>query len=162
MAKSVSLAALQPFQLDAIPPGLTGGVATIGNFDGVHRGHQALLAAAKAETAKRRVPAVVLTFEPHPRTVLRPEAPVFRLTPAKAKGRVLKALGMEGVAVAAFDRTFASQPPEAFVENVLVDRLRVSGAVVGFNFRFGKMRAGDAAALSALGVRRGFAVTVVD
>jgi riboflavin kinase/FMN adenylyltransferase len=158
----VNLDALAPFPPDRIPAELAGGVVAIGNFDGVHRGHQALLEAAHTEAKQRHAPTLVLTFEPHPRTVLRPETPVFRLTPLPAKARVLKAIGIDGVAVAAFDRGFASMTPDEFVERVLVGQLKISAAVIGFNFRFGRARAGTADALVAAGQRLGFAVTVVE
>jgi riboflavin kinase/FMN adenylyltransferase len=162
MASPGSLAALVPFPIDAVPAGLTGGVVTIGNFDGVHRGHQTLIAATKAEAERRGVPALVLSFEPHPRTVLRPELPVFRLTPEKAKARVLMALGVDGFVLGTFDRDFASQTPDEFVQSVLVKRLRISGAVVGFDFRYGKMRGGNGASLADAGRRLGFSVSVID
>jgi riboflavin kinase/FMN adenylyltransferase len=162
MASPARLAALSPYPLDEIPPALTGGVVAIGNFDGVHRGHMQLLEVTCAEAARRNVPAVVLTFEPHPRSVLRPEKPVFRLTPLPAKARLLKAAGMDGLVAARFDRTFAAMTPAEFIERVLVGSLKISGVVVGFNFRFGRARAGDTATLAAAGREVGFAVHVVE
>jgi riboflavin kinase/FMN adenylyltransferase len=162
MATAVHLDALSPFPVEQIPSGLAGGVVAIGNFDGVHRGHAALLDATRAEAGKRGVPSLVLTFEPHPRTVFRPEAPVFRLSPLPAKARLLKAVGIEGLAVATFDRAFASLTPDEFIERVLVGQLHVAGAVVGFNFRFGRARSGDHQTLAAAGERLGFDVTVVE
>lgn len=154
--------ALVPYPLDQMPPALAGGVVAVGNFDGMHGGHRALLDLAKGEAAARGVPALALTFEPHPRTVFRPNAPVFRLTPLAAKARLLAALGLDGLVVADFTPILAAMSAESFVRDVLVDRLKVSGAVVGFNFRFGNMRRGDAALLEATGARDGFSVTVVD
>jgi riboflavin kinase/FMN adenylyltransferase len=162
MAAGAHLDALEPFPVAQVPARLAGGVVAIGNFDGVHRGHGALLDAARSEAQRRGAPAVVLTFEPHPRTVLRPEAPVFRLTPLPAKARVLKAIGLDGIAVATFDRTFAALTPDMFVERILVEQLKLSAAVVGFNFHFGRERQGTAAALTAAGRRLGFDVTVVE
>jgi riboflavin kinase/FMN adenylyltransferase len=162
MASGARLRALQPFQIGEAPAPLKGGVVAIGNFDGVHQGHVALLKIVRAEAARRSVPAMVLTFEPHPRTVLRPDSPVFRLTPLAAKARVLLALGIDGLAVAKFDRAFAGLTAEQFIERVLVGDLNLAGAVVGFNFRFGNGRSGTAESLREAGRRLGFGVSIVD
>jgi len=148
--------------LAAVPESLKGGVVAIGNFDGLHPGHRTLLDLAIRQARDLQVPAVVLTFEPHPRTVFRPDQPVFRLTPLPAKARLLAALGIDGLAVAHFDRAFAANTADAFVDEVLIGRLRVAGAIVGFNFRFGYGREGTAAALAEAGAHRGFAVAIVD
>jgi riboflavin kinase/FMN adenylyltransferase len=153
--------ALVPVPLDAVPPALTGGVVAVGNFDGVHAGHRALLDATRHTAQRLGVPAVVLTFEPHPRTVLRPEHPVFRLTPLAAKARLLAALGMDGLVVATFDRAFAANPASVFVDEMLVGRLKLRGAVVGYNFQFGKGRQGSAATLATAGERDGFLVEAI-
>jgi riboflavin kinase/FMN adenylyltransferase len=155
-------AALVPYPIAEVPAKLTGGVVAIGNFDGLHGGHRALLEIARLEAARRSVPALALTFEPHPRTVFRPQPPVFRLTPLAAKARLLAALGLDGLVVADFTPALAAMLADAFIEEILVRRLKISGAVVGFNFRFGNMRRGDAALLEAAGPRHGFSVTVVD
>jgi riboflavin kinase/FMN adenylyltransferase len=162
MAATLHLEALTPFPVEQMPHGLAGGVVAIGNFDGVHRGHMALLEAARTAAQARGGPPLVLTFEPHPRTVFRPETPVFRLTPLRAKARLLKAAGIEGLAVAAFDRSFAALTPDEFIARVLVEQLRIAGAVVGFNFRFGRARSGNPEMLAEAGRRRGFNVAVVD
>lgn len=161
MTSGARLQALPPSALDAVPPGLTGGFVAVGNFDGMHRGHVALLEETRREAAAAGVPAVVLTFEPHPRTVFNPQSPVFRLTPLPAKARLLMALGFDGLVVAAFDRAFARLEPSAFVSDVLIGRLGVKAAVVGYNFHFGKARAGTPAMLAEFGGRFGFAVTLV-
>lgn len=161
MTTGRTLAALSPVSLDAVPTALRGGVVAIGNFDGVHRGHVALLSATKAEAARLSAPAVVLTFEPHPRTVFRPESPVFRLTPPAAKGRILKALGFDGMAVAPFSVEFSAKPAEAFIADVLVGQLGVRGVVVGYDFQFGKGRAGTPAMLVEAGAAGGFDVTTI-
>jgi riboflavin kinase/FMN adenylyltransferase len=152
---------LVPVPLDAVPPALTGGVVAVGNFDGVHAGHRALLDATRNAAHRLGVPAVVLTFEPHPRTVLRPEHPVFRLTPLAAKARLLAALQMDGLVVATFDHDFAAKPASAFVDEMLVARLKLRGAVVGFNFQFGKGRQGSAVTLAAAGECDGFIVEAI-
>ena len=147
---------------EPLPDALKGGVVAIGNFDGVHRGHRSVLERALALAEERGVPALVLTFEPHPRTVFRPDAPVFRLTPAPMKARLLEAMGFRSVIEYPFDRDFSTRSAEEFVETILVDWLGASGVVTGFDFHFGKDREGGPAFLMAAGKRRGFAVTLVD
>src|SRR5882672_7991942 len=124
-------------------PELKGAVAAIGNFDGVHRGHRAVIAAALARAKALGRPAAALTFEPHPRSFLRPAEPVFRLTDAPNKLRLLATAELDGVIVVAFDATVAELSAEAFVSTILVQRCRISGAVIGRNFHFGKNRAGS-------------------
>jgi riboflavin kinase/FMN adenylyltransferase len=153
---------LSPHTLATAAPGLTGGIAAVGNFDGVHRGHTALLERAKAVARERGLAALALTFEPHPRTIFKPEAPVFRLTPLPAKARLLTAVGLDGLVVVPFNRTFSTMTADAFVDDILVDRLRIEGVVVGRDFHFGKGRGGSAATLAAHGRRFGFGVAVVD
>lgn len=146
----------------ALPASCRGGVVAIGNFDGVHRGHQAVLERALAEAERADVPALVLTFEPHPRAVFRPEEPVYRITPAPMRARVLEALGFHAVVEQPFNRDFASYDAERFVHQVLVDELGISHAVTGFDFHFGKNRQGGPAFLMAAGERLGFGVSLVD
>jgi riboflavin kinase/FMN adenylyltransferase len=153
--------ALTPAPVDRIPEALKGGVVAVGNFDGVHRGHQALLAHARADADRLGVPAVALTFEPHPRTFFRPETPVFRLTTVEAKARLLAALGMDGLVLATFDRAFAGIPAEDFVTTILRDRLALRAAVVGHDFHFGKGRLGTPDVLRQSGERLGFSVEIV-
>lgn len=153
-------AALTPYGLAELPASLAGGVVAIGNFDGVHRGHAALLESTRELAGRQRVPAVVLTFEPHPRWVLKPDRPLFRLTPLPAKARVLGALGLDGLAVAHFDRAFAEKSAADFVAEVLVGRLRPRGLVVGYDFHFGKNRQGTPGVLTDAGKRLGFEVSV--
>jgi len=153
--------ALDPLPLDRIPAALRGGVVAVGNFDGMHRGHQALLAHARADADRLGVPAVALTFEPHPRTLFRPETPVFRLTDVGAKARLLAALGIDGLVLATFDRAFAAMPAQDFIASILCDRFALKGAVVGHDFHFGKGRSGTPDVLSAAGRRQGFSVEVV-
>ncbi|MBZ9796017.1 bifunctional riboflavin kinase/FAD synthetase [Mesorhizobium sp. ES1-4] len=145
-----------------LPADLRGGVVAIGNFDGVHRGHQAVLERALAEATRRGVPALVLTFEPHPRTVFRPDLPLFVLTPPPMKARLLSLLGFAGLVEQPFTRDFASLSAEAFVTDVLERTLGITHAVTGFDFHFGKDRQGGPAYLMAAGERHGFGVTLVD
>ncbi len=145
-----------------LPGALRGGVVAIGNFDGVHRGHQAVLERALAEAGAGGRAALVLTFEPHPRSVIRPDMPLFRLTPAPIKARILGDLGFDGVVELPFTHAFASQSAEEFVAEILDEGLGVSHVVTGVDFHFGKNRQGGPAFLMASGERHGFGVTLVD
>jgi len=147
--------------LDAIPPALRGGAVLIGNFDGVHRGHQALLARTIADAGRLRGPSLVLTFEPNPRTFFRPDEPVFRLTPPPVRARLLSALGIDGLVIAPFDAAMSRLSPLAFMETILAERLAARSVTVGDDFRFGARRAGSVGDLIAAGPRLGFAVDVV-
>ena len=138
-----------------------GAVVAIGNFDGVHLGHRQLLEATLAEARRLGVPALAITFEPHPRTLLRPENPVFRLTPAPAKQALLEALGFAGMIVIPFDRTFAERSAQSFVEDILVARLSVRGVVVGYDFHFGKDRKGTPQFLADSSRAYGFEVLLL-
>ena len=142
--------------------GLRGGVVAIGNFDGVHRGHQAVLERALEEAKERGVPALVLTFEPHPRKVFRPDVPLFVLTPPAMKAKLLSELGFAAMVEQSFTREFAGLSAESFVTDVLEGRLGISHAVTGFDFHFGKNRQGGPAFLMASGERHGFGVSLVD
>jgi riboflavin kinase / FMN adenylyltransferase len=145
-------------------PGLEGlvhPVVAVGNFDGVHRGHRAVIGTAMQRAAAAHRPAAVLTFEPHPRTFFRPDEPSFHLNSEAAKLRLLAATGLNGAIVLTFNAALAAHTAEAFVEDILVDRLAITGAVIGFNFHFGKDRRGTPDFLVAQGVHHGFSVDVV-
>jgi len=148
--------------VDAMPPDLRGGVVAIGNFDGVHRGHQAVLARALDEARAAGVPALVLTFEPHPRSVFRPDVALPRITPAPMKARLFDLLGFDAVVEQGFTRAFADQTAEAFVEKILVEGLGIRQVVTGFDFQFGKNRQGGPAFLMEAGSRYGFTEALVD
>ena len=147
---------------EPLPEALKGGVVAIGNFDGVHRGHQSVLDRALEIARERGVPALVLTFEPHPRTVFRPDHPVFRLTPAPLKARLLEALGFNAVIEYPFDRAFSQRSADEFVHSILIDWLHASEVVTGFDFHFGHDRQGGPAFLMNAGSRNGFGVTLID
>ncbi|MGE7371327.1 bifunctional riboflavin kinase/FAD synthetase [Neorhizobium sp. NPDC001467] len=147
---------------EPLPEALKGGVVAIGNFDGVHRGHRSVLERALALASERGVPALVLTFEPHPRTVFRPDQPVCRLTAAPLKARILESMGFSAVIEYPFDRDFAGRSAEEFIQTILIDWLGASAVVTGFDFHFGKGREGGPAFLMASGERHGFAVSLVD
>ena len=145
-----------------LPQALRGGVVAIGNFDGVHRGHQTVLQRALDEARRLSVPAVVLTFEPHPRKVFRPDVPLFVLMPPPMRARLLAELGFDAVVEQPFTRDFASLSAEEFVTGVLDKNLGIRHAVTGFDFHFGKNRQGGPAYLMQSGEKHGFGVTLVD
>ncbi|MBB3540090.1 MULTISPECIES: bifunctional riboflavin kinase/FAD synthetase [unclassified Rhizobium] len=147
---------------EPLPAQLRGGVVAIGNFDGVHRGHQSVLNRALEISRHRGIPALVLTFEPHPRTVFRPDQPVFRLTPAPLKARLLEAIGFNAVIEYPFDREFSQRSADDFIHSILKDWLDASEVVTGFNFHFGRGREGGPAFLMEAGQRYGFGVTLID
>jgi riboflavin kinase / FMN adenylyltransferase len=145
-----------------VPGDLPGSVATIGVFDGVHRGHQAILARVREAARAEGVPAVAITFDPNPLAVIRPEDPSPpRLTSVDRRIEELLASGADAVLVLEFTEELAWMEPEAFVRDVLVDRLHVRRVVVGANFRFGHRAAGDTSTLAELGRRFGFTVDAV-
>jgi riboflavin kinase/FMN adenylyltransferase len=133
-----------------------GAAVAMGNFDGVHLGHQSVLALAHAAAARLAAPFGAVTFEPHPRAFFAPSAPAFRLMTAEARAHRLEKLGVEHLYELTFGAGLAGLSPEAFASEVLVDGLGVVHVVVGADFRFGKGRAGDTAALAALGRELGF------
>lgn len=145
-----------------LPDDLRGGVVAIGNFDGVHRGHQVVLQRALDEAQKRGVPALVLTFEPHPRKLFRPDMPHFVLTPPPVKARLFGLMGFDAVMEYPFTKEFAGLSAEAFVTEILDRLLGVSHVVTGFDFHFGKDRQGGPAYLMESGERHGLGVTLVD
>jgi riboflavin kinase/FMN adenylyltransferase len=145
-------------------PGIAPACAlTIGNFDGVHRGHQAMLALLKSEAEHRDIPSCVLTFEPHPRDYFaaatgRPELAPARIGTLRDKLTELARCGVDQVVVLPFDARLAAQTPQAFIDDVLVRGLGARYVLVGDDFRFGAKRAGDYAMLDAAGTRQGFDV----
>jgi len=136
-------------------------VVAIGNFDGVHRGHRAVIATAMEHARAAHRPAAVLTFDPHPRAFFEPDEPSFQLSSEAAKLRLLAATGLDGAVILTFDAALAGLSAEEFVETILVERLAISGAVIGFNFHFGKARRGSPDFLQAQGAHHGFTVDVV-
>lgn len=134
---------------------------TIGNFDGVHKGHQAILERVGSEAVRRSLASCVLTFEPHPREFFAPQSAPTRLTSLREKLELLGARGIGRTHLLHFDRTLAAVPAEAFVEKLLCHTLRTRWILIGEDFRFGTRRAGDVALLRALGPRFGFDVETV-
>lgn len=145
-------------------PGIAPACAlTIGNFDGVHRGHQAMLALLRNEAQHRGLTSCVMSFEPHPRDYFaavtgKPELAPARIATLRDKLAELERCGIEQVVVLRFDARFASQSPQAFIDDVLVEGLGAKYVLVGDDFRFGARRAGDYAMLDAAGAAAGFDV----
>jgi riboflavin kinase/FMN adenylyltransferase len=141
----------------AIPKG---GVVAMGNFDGVHLGHRAVITAALDMARSRGKPAFAVTFEPHPRKFFSPDAPQFRLTDETNKLRLLAGTGLAGAVVMTFDAARAGTTAQNFVHHDLIERLGVSGIAVGYDFRFGKGRAGSPSLLVSEAPRLGIEVDV--
>ncbi|MBI0433204.1 bifunctional riboflavin kinase/FAD synthetase [Roseomonas sp. KE0001] len=143
----------------AVPPAARGATLALGNFDGVHLGHRAVLRAAHA--GRPELTLAALTFEPHPREHFRPDDPPFRLTLAPAKAAALRAAGADVVVALAFDAALAALPAEAFVTEVLHGALGARHLACGADFAFGHRRGGDVAFLAAQAERLGIGLTVV-
>ncbi|MDE2228030.1 MAG: bifunctional riboflavin kinase/FAD synthetase [Alphaproteobacteria bacterium] len=139
-----------------------GAAVAIGNFDGLHPGHQAVIAAAGRAARAAGAPHAVLTFEPHPYAVFHPAAAPFRLTPFRSKARHIEALGVDLLFALHFDREFAKRTAEQFVDDILVRGLGARHVVVGDDFVFGNQRRGTAEFLLKVAPARGFAVIVVE
>lgn len=138
-----------------------GCVATIGNFDGVHRGHQALLKLLKERSQALQLPSLVLTFEPQPAEYFARGAPVARLTRFREKVYYLAQAGVDKVCVLRFDAALAALTAESFIEEILCGRLKVKHLIVGDDFRFGHGRQGDVVLLKNAGERLGFSVEIM-
>ena len=142
--------------IERLPDAVRGASVAIGNFDGVHLGHQKLI----QQATRRGTPTGVVTFEPHPRRFFQPESPPFRLTVPAEKARVLSDHGVDLLVNLPFDAAMAGMSAEAFVTDILHEALGLSHIVVGADFRFGKARTGDADLLRRLGDNLGFGVTI--
>jgi riboflavin kinase / FMN adenylyltransferase len=136
-------------------------VIAIGNFDGVHLGHQAVFKAAMQMGAELGQPAVALTFEPHPRSHFAPDKPVFRLTPPTMKQLLAERLGLDGLITLSFNSVLAGTSAATFVDDLLIRRFAISGLAVGYDFSFGKGRSGSAAFLKDAASRLGFPAAIV-
>ncbi len=145
---------------DYVEPADRGASVAIGNFDGVHLGHQSVIDIARARAVELDVPLGILTFEPHPREHFAPDAPPFRLMGREARAHRLEKLGVERLYELNFNAAMAALTPYAFAHNVLSRGLGLSHVVVGADFCFGKGRAGDAADLEQFGREMGFGVTI--
>ncbi len=144
-----------------LPERLRGGVAALGNFDGFHLGHQAVVGRAMALAAARAVPALVVTFDPHPARLFRPDAPPFALTTVDQRLRLFAAAGVDAATVLTFDKAFAEVTAQQFIADWLQRRLGLSGVVTGDDFTFGKGRGGSVGLLAADGPKQGFSAETV-
>ncbi len=145
-----------------VDPGrLAGAVVAVGNFDGLHRGHRAVIGAARSRAGALGRKTAALTFVPHPRLFFRPQDALFQLSSDRDKLRLLAATGLDGAIVMSFDAALAATSAGDFIERILVGRLGIGGAAIGFDFHFGKNRTGSPDFLAAQGARLGFAVDIV-
>ena len=142
--------------LDEVPADLARSAVVIGNFDGVHRGHQAVIGRARAVADAQGLTVVAVTFDPHPMAVLRPEHAPSTLTSIEGRAELLAGAGVDAVLALPFDRDMASWSPVEFIDRVLVDCLHAAAVVVGANFRFGSRASGDVATLREAGESRDF------
>lgn len=146
---------------DNIPPACRGAAVALGNFDGVHRGHQAVIGAAQRVAEELGTPLGVIAFEPHPQQFFRPETPFFRLTSFRAKAQLLEEMGVDILYALPFDAALAGMLAQDFVKDVLVNSLGIVHIAVGYDFRFGQGRTGNTALLAYMGEMEGFGVSVV-
>ncbi len=137
-----------------------GAVVALGNFDGVHLGHRAVIASAIEMAREKGRPALAVTFEPHPRTFFNPNTPHFRLTDEPTKLRLLAGTGLDGAAVLNFDAARAGTSAQDFINQELMERLGVTGVSVGDDFHFGKSRGGSPALLAAEAPKFGVEVRI--
>ena len=144
-----------------VPPELAGSIVALGNFDGFHLGHQAVVGRAVALARAQGRPALVATFDPHPVRYFKPDAGPFRLTTLDQRERLFAAAGADAMVVFNFDAALAGLDARDFVRERLVGRLDVAGVVTGEDFTFGRARSGNVAVLAALGAEYGFAVETV-
>jgi len=147
--------------LTPLPASLSGPVVAIGNFDGLHRGHRAVIDQTQNLAARLSAPAAVLTFEPHPRAYFKPDEALFELTPIALKASILAQWNVNGMIVLPFNAEMAATSAPDFVENILIKTLGVTGIVVGHDFHFGRGREGSPDALKALGAQNNLPVEIV-
>jgi riboflavin kinase/FMN adenylyltransferase len=149
-------------QFADLPAEGRGSVVALGNFDGVHRGHRAVIGTAQRIAGARGRPSAVLTFEPHPRQLFQPDEPAFRLTPFRIKARHIEALGVDLLFALDFDRLLAAMSADDFITRVLVDGLAAAHVVVGYDFLFGRGRGGNPATIAARAAEAGFGFTRIE
>lgn len=146
---------------DALPAALRGGIVALGNFDGFHLGHQAVVGRAVERARAEGRPALVATFDPHPMRYFQPDSPWFRLTTLEQRAALMQAAGVDALLVFQFDAALAALSAEEFVTGCLVAQIGVAGVVTGEDFTFGKARSGSVDALAALGAAHGFSADTV-
>ena len=166
MSNPKSHSSAKPIQLfrslDGLPDSVQGAVLAIGNFDGVHLGHQQVIAQARAEAEKLGAPLGVMLFDPHPQQFFAPDAPPFRLTRLVTRAALLADLGVDFTLALPFDATMAACEAEDFIADILIGTLNVKAVSVGYDFCFGKGRKGNFAMLSDYGDRLGFAASATE
>ena len=145
----------------AVPAAMRAGIVALGNFDGFHLGHQAVVGRAVARARSEGRPALVATFDPHPVRYFKPDSPPFRLTTLDQRERLFAAAGADAMVVFEFDAALAALTAEGFVAERLLDRIGVGGVVTGEDFTFGKAKSGTVDVLTRLGVQHGFSVETV-
>jgi riboflavin kinase/FMN adenylyltransferase len=146
-----------------IPPALKGAVVTIGNFDGVHRGHRYVLKRLTSLAGAEKTKALLITFDPHPKMIIHPDIrPFYLLTTLKEKLALLAATGIDGVVVVKFTPAYALTTAEEFVTDFLVEKLAIRRIIIGHDYSFGRGKEGNEKLLTELGARLGFAVEVLD
>ncbi|WP_425442164.1 bifunctional riboflavin kinase/FAD synthetase [Sphingomonas mucosissima] len=146
---------------EALPEALRGGIVALGNFDGFHLGHQAVVGRAVARARAEGRPALVATFDPHPMRFFKPDSPWFRLTTLEQRAELMRAAGVDAMLVFTFDAALAALSAEAFVTSQLVEQIGAAGVVTGADFTFGKARSGNVAMLAGLGQAHGFSAETV-
>jgi riboflavin kinase/FMN adenylyltransferase len=144
-----------------VPDQLRGAIVALGNFDGFHLGHQAVVSRAVARAFHERRPAIVATFDPHPVRFFKPDVPPFRLTTLDQREALFAHAGADAMLVFEFDHELASMDAEGFVADVLAERIGAAGVVTGDDFSFGKGRTGDAALLAKVGAQHGISAEAV-
>ena len=145
----------------AVPQALRGGIVALGNFDGFHKGHQAVVGRAIARARAEGRPALVATFDPHPVRFFKPDLPPFRLTTLDQRQRLFAEAGADAMIVFHFDRALASVPAEQFVTDWLIGRIGAAGVATGEDFTFGKGRGGNVEVLQRLGAEHGLSVDAI-
>ncbi|MCD2314588.1 bifunctional riboflavin kinase/FAD synthetase [Sphingomonas sp. IC-11] len=146
---------------EALSDALRGGIVALGNFDGFHLGHQAVVGRAVERARAEGRPALVATFDPHPMRFFKPDSPWFRLSTLEQRAELMQAAGVDAMLVFAFDAELAALSAEAFVTSRLVEEIGAAGVVTGADFTFGKARSGDVSLLAALGQAHGFSADTV-
>lgn len=147
--------------LQPLPHGFARAVVALGNFDGLHRGHRAVIGEAQRLAASLGLPAGLLSFEPHPRSFFKPDAPLFRLTPAPLKAALACGMGLQGLIELPFNHALAGTSAHDFIEEMLIGQLGIGGIVIGHDFHFGKGRQGSPEMIAEMGARLGIPVSVV-
>lgn len=146
---------------DPMPPELRGAILALGNFDGFHQGHQAVVGTAIDWARREGRPAIVATFSPHPMRYFKPETPPFRLTRLDQRMELFEAVGIDAVLVFFFDATLAEMPAERWIEDMIAGHLGAAGVVTGEDFTFGQRRGGNTALLKSLGAQFGVTARTV-